>query len=87
MATDNHATYQPGLDAPGVHAAPVTPNDSADLTYATRALVIGTAGDLKVTTVGGDTVTLTNVPAGVLPLRVVRVFNTGTTAADIAAIW
>lgn len=69
------------------NAAPVTPSDSTDLNPWPYALVIGVAGNLQVTTRAGSTVTLVNVPAGILPLRVRRVWSTGTTALNISALW
>jgi hypothetical protein len=85
-AIETLSTGSAGVTAPAANAFPVTPNDSADLATTARSLLIGTAGDLRVTTLAGDTVTLTGVPAGVLPLAVVRVFNTSTTASNIAAL-
>lgn len=76
----------PDLMAPCMFATPVTTSDSVDLTYASRGLIIATAGDLKVTTLGGNTVVLT-LPAGVIPLMVTRVWTTSTTATGITAIW
>lgn len=76
-----------GLESPGYNAAPVTPDDGADLPIASRAVYVGSPGDLVVTMVGGSTVTLRGVPAGILPLRVARVLATGTTAADLVAVW
>ncbi|MEM9062503.1 MAG: hypothetical protein AAGD13_18735 [Pseudomonadota bacterium] len=76
-----------GLESPGYDAISVTPSDSNDLTFTSRALYVGVAGDLRVTTAGGSTVTFTNVAEGVLPMRVSRVLASGTTAADIVAIW
>lgn len=87
---DDFVSMQTGLDSPGSHIALVTPNDSTDLVKASRGLLIGGSGTLKVTTVGGETITIpaTCVPAGgVLPLRVARVWATGTTATDIHSIW
>lgn len=72
---------------PAQHAASVSPSDSTDLSVSTRALIIGTAGALKVDTVGGETVTIASVPAGILPIEVTRVYSTGTTASDITALW
>jgi hypothetical protein len=73
---------------PGSNAAAVTPNDSTDLTYTTRALFVGGAGNIAVTMAGGQSVTFTGVPAGaLLPIRVTRVLSTGTTATTITAIW
>ncbi len=71
---------------PGLHAAAVTPADDADLTPTAKCLLIATGGDIKITTEGGDEVTLT-VPAGYLLVKVTRVWATGTTATGITAIW
>ena len=73
---------------PADNAAAVTPNDSVDLTNIARALYIGTGGDVKITTAGGDTVTLNDVQGGsILPIRTKRVFSTGTTASNMVAIY
>lgn len=88
MATDNDSSARPGLIGPCENVAIVTPSDGSDLSNTTRALFVGGAGDVKVTTKGGQTVTLAGVAAGsVLPLRVERVWATGTTATNIAALW
>ena len=78
-------------------AAAVSPNDSIDLanptegsglTLGARALWVGEAGDVKVTTAGGNTVTLAGVAAGtILPVRVTRVWSSGTTADSIVALF
>ena len=48
----------------------------------------GTGGDLKVLTVGGDEITFTNFQDGnFLPVQVVRVYSTGTTASNVIALW
>lgn len=70
------------------NAAAVTPSDTVALTEPYPfALLIGTAGTLKVDTADGDTVTFGNVPAGILPLRVKQVYSTGTSATNIAALY
>ena len=83
-------TGQPASD-PAAHAAVVTPSDAADLAHAARALYIGTAGDLKVTTTGGETVAFVGLTAGmILPVAVSKVFATGqagTIATNIVALW
>ena len=76
-----------GLESPGYDAASITPDDGADLPTSSRAIYVGASGDLVVTMVGGGTVTLTAVPVGILPIRVSRVHATGTTAADLVAVW
>ena len=74
------------LDSPAQFAAAVTPSDSGDLGVVSRALWIGEAGDVAVTTAGGSEVTFKGV-SGLLPVRVRRVRETGTTAAEIVAVW
>lgn len=85
--TDHFRRHASGLDSPARNAAPVTPDDNSDLPVAARSLYVGAPGDVRITTVGGDMVTFTGVPAGVLPVRTARVHATGTTAAGIIAIW
>jgi hypothetical protein len=50
-------------------------------------LYIGTAGDVKVKTISGNEIVFKNHPVGYMPGRVVQVLSTGTTAADIIALW
>lgn len=68
----------------------VTPNDGADLPAAgVRALLIGASGTLKVNTLEGGTSnprTYPNVPVGLFPIAVTKVFSTGTSASGIIAI-
>jgi len=51
-------------------------------------LYIGTAGNLKVTTVGNDDVTFIGINTGAFfPVQVKKVFATGTSADNIIALW
>jgi hypothetical protein len=51
-------------------------------------LYIGGAGNLRVLTEGGDDVVFSGVLAGsYLPIQVLKVFSTNTTATNIVAIW
>jgi len=51
-------------------------------------LYVGTGGDLKLELFGGSVVTFANVNDGqFIPVQVVKVFSTGTTADDIVALW
>jgi hypothetical protein len=78
---------QGGLSSPAAHAVAVTPHDTTLLTTPSRSLYVGTAGNVTVLTVGGETVAFNNVPAGaILPIRAARVNNTGTTASDIVSL-
>jgi hypothetical protein len=74
------------LLGPAANAAAVTPSDTANLPTSSKRLWVGTAGNVKVTTVGGSTVTYDNVPSGAyLQVRAQQVFATGTTASNIVA--
>lgn len=78
-------------------AAAVTTSDTADIPSVSTqdgsgnngcVLYIGGAGNIKVTTAGGDTVTFTGLLAGMfLPVQVLRVWSTDTTATNIIALW
>ena len=80
---DSHAV---SLTAPPGNASLVSPSDSVDLPFVSRALHIGTAGNVRVLTLGGQDVTYTGL-SGTKVLRVSRVFATGTTAGNIIAEW
>lgn len=65
----------------------VTPHNSNELTYVTKALYVGTTGDVKVTMYDGTAVTFTAVPAGaILPICVKVIWSTGTTASNIVGL-
>ncbi len=69
-----------GRDSPAMNATATPANDSADLANFCRAVWVATGPNLKVTTVGGDTVTFTNVPDGsIVPVACSRIWSTGTT--------
>lgn len=75
-----------GQTSPATRLMVVTPDDSLDLTFSTRALSVSQAGFVRVTTVGGDTGDV-YIAAGVpFPLRVIRVWATGTTATGICGL-
>lgn len=87
-ATDQQGGMQEGMTSPADNAAAVTPSDSTDLTYVSRALYVGTGGNIVVTMQGGGDVTFTNVQDGsILPIRVSRVKSTSTTASNIVNIY
>jgi hypothetical protein len=51
-------------------------------------LYVGIGGDLTVMTTGQDTVTFVNIQDGTfIPVQVLRVLSTGTTALNIVALW
>ena len=78
-------------------ASAVTPSDTVNIPSVSNengrgnkgcVLYVGAGGDLKVLTAGGDEVTFVGFPTGgFLPVQVVRVFATDTTAASVLALW
>ena len=87
----NGTTYSvaPGTGGiAGTSAVAVTPSDTVDLTYVSRALWVGgTSGTITAIMADGTTVLFSGVPTGtLLPIRVSRVKATGTTATLIVAI-
>lgn len=74
------------IEAAGGGAA-VTPSDTAELSRWASCLYVGVAGDVKVVTIKGDTLTFKAAPVGILRVRAKQVFSTGTTATNILALW
>jgi hypothetical protein len=51
-------------------------------------IYVGVTGDVKVTTAQGDDAVFVGVPAGsVIPVQVIRVWATGTTASSMLRIY
>jgi hypothetical protein len=51
-------------------------------------IYVGTGGDVKVTTAQGDDVTFVGVLSGsVVPVQVIRVWSTGTSATNLLRIY
>ncbi len=65
----------------------VTKSDTDDLTHVSRALQIGTGGDIKMTFADGSVDTWYNVAAGICSVQVKRVWSTGTSASQISAVY
>ncbi len=72
--------------APFYDARDVTKSDSTEFAE-TRGLYVGTTGDVAVRMAYGTDVTFKSVPVGVLPVQVIRVLSTGTTASNIIALY
>lgn len=69
-------------------AVAVTAHNSNDLATLRATLFIGTGGNVKVDMSGTGTVTFNNVADGTfLPILVDRVYDTGTTASNILALY
>lgn len=76
------------LTAPAREALAVTPADATPLPALSRGIYAGQGGDLALTMAGGQTVVFRGLPAGsLLPVRASHIRASGTTAADIVALW
>lgn len=84
MATPSYRTADATVAA--YDAKAVTPSDFSDL-RPTRSLYVGGAGDIQVEMALGSVVTFSAVPVGVLPIQVVKVYSTSTTATNIVALY
>jgi len=71
---------------PSPRVETVTPHNTNDIPL-TRGLYIGTSGALKFNDESGNAVTFATAVAGYHPLRVTRVYDTGTDATDIHALY
>lgn len=66
-------------------AKAITPSDTAGNTY--RAIYVGGAGNVAVTTEGGDVTTFTAPPVGsIIPVSTQKVMATGTTATLLVGL-
>lgn len=72
-----------GLAGPARDIQPIVPNDTTDLSEVAVALYVETGGDISVVTVAGQTRSFRVADMMILPLGVVRVNSTGTTASGI----
>jgi len=71
--------------APATRAEAVVPSDTVDLTYPSRAIWVGTGGDVAAV-IDGQAIVHKNVPSGTrLDIRATRINATGTTASDMVA--
>lgn len=73
-------------DGPAVDGFAVTPSDTVDFPRSARALYVGTAGDVALVTLRGNTLTYVDVK-GYIFQGCNRVMSTGTTAANIVGVY
>lgn len=68
-------------------AVAITPSDTSKLTNP-AIVYVGVAGNVRVLTAQGDDVTFVGVLAGVvIPVQVIQVFATSTTATSLVGIY
>lgn len=85
--TDRYSGHAKSLSSPADHGFPISPSDSLDLTEPTRAIYVGTGGNLAVTLLSGAELTLANIPTGsIVPIRIRRIKATNTTATNLVGL-
>jgi hypothetical protein len=89
----------PTVNYQGYNAESITPSDSQNLSLNGNllgdnsleqgaSLYIGNGGNVRVTMLGGQTVTFANIQSGTfMPIQVVKVWATGTTATNIVELF
>lgn len=85
--SDAFRNFGKNLQSPPSAGVQISPDDGADLPVTTRGLNVAGSGDVRLTTLDGDTLTLHIAAGSVFPIRAVRVFATGTTATGIVGLW
>ena len=76
------------IDAPSGNCVAITAHDSTNFSEGVcRSIYVGTSGDISLLTKAGQSVTFSNVPVGVLPVRAKRVNSTNTTASNMIALY
>lgn len=76
------------ISDPVDNAFAITPDNDNDLDHVTRGIYVGVSGDLKVDLNSGDTAVFKDIAAGIIhPLRVKKVYATGTDATDIVGVY
>ena len=68
-------------------AVAITPSDTVNLANPS-VVYVGVGGNVRVLTAQGDTVTFVGIPTGsVVPVQVIRVYSTSTTATSLVGIY
>ncbi|SLN53399.1 hypothetical protein ROJ8625_02733 [Roseivivax jejudonensis] len=84
--SDRFQSYVSGLESPATDLLEIFPSDDSDLPHAVRALSVAQSGSVRVETVGGSVASVFVAAGAVMPVRVRRVFATGTDALGITGL-
>ena len=87
MAKDKFAGISQTPVLPANSVGTITPSDEADLEQVTLALNVAAAGTVRVTTNDGAVDDIFITAGSAFPLRVRRVWATGTTATGIRGLY
>ena len=88
MPIDAYKNTADSSIAPAEYCFAITPSDESDLGRATKAIYVGTGGDVALVSVRGESVVVfSNVASGsILDVRVRAVRAAGTTASGIVGL-
>ena len=87
MAKDPFSSFPTTLGQPATSLVEVTPDDAGEgLAHVLTGLNVETPGHVRVTTKDGSTATVFVAAGIVFPLRVAKVWATGTTATGIRGL-
>lgn len=77
------------LSAPATNAAAITPDDAAaGFDQVTRAIYVGIGGNVRAEMASGEAVTFAAMAGGMIyPVRIRKVFASGTTASGLISLW
>ncbi|PTQ12972.1 hypothetical protein CLG96_02175 [Sphingomonas oleivorans] len=87
--SDPFGSFSDSVSSPATRAVAITPHDTNPLTDVPKALYVGTGGNITMRGKSGTADQVwKNVPSGaILPFRSEYIRATGTTAADILALY
>lgn len=81
------SAYRHANNTVSAHGASIVTASDVTILPITRGLYIGATGNINVVMADGMTVLFTNVPVGVMPIQVIQVLATSTTATGIVALY
>ena len=82
----DYTGHAAGLESPAAKAFAITPSDVADLAQPTRALNVSGSGYVRVTTITGSEAVIFVAAGGAFPIRLRRVWATGTDAVGLVGL-
>ena len=86
--TEKYEGRAENITAPARRAFAITASDTNDLAAETRAIYVGSAGDLVAVLSSGDEVTFAGLGGGtLLPVRARRIKASGTSAGQLVGLY
>lgn len=87
-AKNTFKSFYTSLSDPTSSGFNITPSDSDELSYVTRGVTVTGAGTMKVDFADmGENISVYASPGSPLPIRIKKVYSTGTTATGIVGLF